>query len=553
METNQAPQNPRVTQIARMLLFLVALTLVMRLPGIARPLVGNFATKNVTYAMIARNWAEGRTTLWYPRFDCLAGQERTLYLQEFPVSAYLTAALWKCFGGALDVWGRATSIALTSAAVVLLYLWMLRRHGQGVAAGAAFALALSPVSIAYGQSFIIQASLVCFTLMLFLAWDRWLDEARWPWLGLAAGMGTLVLLTKIYMLVLGLPLAAMAWRAGLNRRQALLASGAIGVALVPVLAWYAHVVHVSYALGLDSPRIEYSLVTIAGAHRPPHPLLFTFDFYRQVLDDLATVVLTPVGFALPILALWDRRWRNYLPWLLAMAVLLLAIPRKFYELNYYYFGLLPPLCILIGLGWNQILQHLKPNRGAMLAFCCLATLVSLRYSVRPAFVTPEEDRGVVAAAASARELIAPEQPVATMHGSSIDLLYYCDRPGWAVPPNTPNLQDTLNRLAGAGAKYLVVAGPVADAIRRSRQEDQPAATALSVDRTPLSPLREERLQRPPRERKDPFIPDQYSTVCAPLSCYPMVDSGNGFCLLRIGEASCAERGVARSVGSDPAR
>ena len=27
--------------------------------AIGRPLVGNFATKNVVYAMIARNWAEG--------------------------------------------------------------------------------------------------------------------------------------------------------------------------------------------------------------------------------------------------------------------------------------------------------------------------------------------------------------------------------------------------------------------------------------------------------------------------------------------------------------
>ena len=101
---------------------LLALTLVVRLVGITRPLLGNFATKNCVYAMIARNWAEGRAGLLYPTLDVLRGGHRSLHLLRFPCSAYLTGGLWKVFGGSLDVWGRATAVAFSVASVALMFL-----------------------------------------------------------------------------------------------------------------------------------------------------------------------------------------------------------------------------------------------------------------------------------------------------------------------------------------------------------------------------------------------------------------------------------------------
>ena len=81
-------------------------------------------------------------------------------------------------------------------------------------------------------------------------------------------------------------------------------------------------------------------------HRPPHPLLRSPDFYRQVLDDLAGVVLTPVGFALLLAGLLGRAWRREAAWLLAMLILVAALPLKFYEMDYYWMAVLPPLAIV---------------------------------------------------------------------------------------------------------------------------------------------------------------------------------------------------------------
>ena len=198
---------------------LLLLTLLVRLPGVARPLVGNFATKNVVYAMIARNWAEGRSDFRYPTLDCLAAGQRSLHMLELPCSAYLTGWLWKTLGGSLDVWGRATAIGFSLASVSVLFCLVRRRHGPVAAAGAATTLAISPVSIVYGQSFMLEASLVFFTVGTVWCLDRWLAGGRRAWLPAAALCLSLLLLTKIYMLVMLLPLAAMILRRAPHARS----------------------------------------------------------------------------------------------------------------------------------------------------------------------------------------------------------------------------------------------------------------------------------------------------------------------------------------------
>ncbi|NLX97499.1 MAG: phospholipid carrier-dependent glycosyltransferase [Rhodopirellula sp.] len=446
------------------ILVLTLLAVLARLPGINRPLVGNFATRNVVSAMVARNWAEGRATLWYPTVDCLAGEHRQWILLEFPVSTYLTASLWKWLSGSLDAWGRGTSIGLIAASVAMIYLLVGRRHGPVAAAGAAFALAVSPVSVVFGQSFMLEPSLVFFTVVAFYAQDRWLEGGRLCWLGLAAAALALAILTKVYMLVLLLPLAVEA-KTSLNlfgpassrrRKAALLA---IALAVLPSLVWYAHAATAAAPDGPYAERVFYSVRQSADVHRPPHPLLKTPDFYRQVLDDLASIVLTPVGFTIALAAFLHRSWRRYAPWLAALAVLIAGLPLKFYEMNYYWLPVLPALCILAGLGWRQVCRRLRLGGVATALLALTVAVFSLRYSVKPAFVTPPEDRAVAAAGRAAGRLAAPDEPVVAMHGSTIDLLYYCDRPGWAVAPDTPELKTKLIELHGQKARWLVyVAG-----------------------------------------------------------------------------------------------
>src|SRR5688572_24275028 len=85
-------QGPHIAASGRVLWaigLLVLLTIALRLPGVGRPLVGAFATKNAVYGMIARNWAVGRASVWRPTLDCLAGDLRAWHLVELPIAAYV--------------------------------------------------------------------------------------------------------------------------------------------------------------------------------------------------------------------------------------------------------------------------------------------------------------------------------------------------------------------------------------------------------------------------------------------------------------------------------
>ena len=463
--STEASQDSQTSYLPVAFWGMLAMTAAVRLIGITRPLLGNFSAKSVIYAMIARNWAEGRAGFLYPSLDCLVGGKRSLHMLECSVSAYLTGSLWRLFGGSLDVWGRATAVVFSTASVAVLFLFVRRRHGPAAALGAGWVLALSPISIIYGQSFMLDASLVFFTVSTFYAADRWLDGGRSAWLLAAMVCFALLLLTKIYMMVLLLPLGVMllgaerrgwrAWSLGLL---------AAGLAVVPVALWSIHALHTASPGSPMAGHIYSSLQGNARVYRPPDPLLWTPDFYRQLLDDLTGVILTPVAFMLFLAGWLDRAWRQYAFWFLAMAILVALLPLKFYEMNYYFMATLPPLCIVAGLGWRVVSRRLRPGRLAVAGLLLVGLAVAFRYALRPAFVTPDEDRGVVAAGLVIRQLTAEEEPVVTMHGTAIDLLYYCNRPGWAVAPDTPELDSLLDDYRRRGARYMVVAGPEATGV-----------------------------------------------------------------------------------------
>lgn len=455
---SQSPQIPRVH--SAWLVALLVIAAIVRLPGIERPLTGNFATKNVVYAMIARNWAENRAGLLEPTLDCLVGGQRSLHLLELPVSAYLTGLVWKGLGGSLDVWGRLTALGFTLGSVALLCLLVARWHGPLVATVAGLVLALSPVSIVYGRSFMLEPSLVFFMVAMLWAWQHWLDSGRCGWL-VAAAMGlVLASLTKVYVLVVLAPMVAMAWHT--RPRKAVVGALVLAAAIVPAGAWYWHA---ATAAGPGSPvanRVYYSVRSTIDVHRPPHPLLGSVGFYRRVGGDLLGPVLTPLGLALLVAGLANPAWRRHAAWLAGSMLLILLLPRKFYEMNYYWMAVLPLLAIFVGLGWQWVQERFQPGRWVVVGLLLLAALLAARFSVGPMVKTAEEDRGVVAAGSAVQRLTRPDEPVVTMHGTTIDLLYYCRRPGWAIESSDPQM---LGRCCQQGASVLAVAGaePLAEA------------------------------------------------------------------------------------------
>lgn len=473
-----ASQSLPLARFPRALLAVLAVCLLVRLPGIDRPLVGNFATRNVVNAMLARNWALGRAPWYRPAVDVLAGGERGWHLVELPLPAYGVGGLWRMAGGSLDRWARCCTALASTAAAGLLYLLVGRRWGPKAALAAGLAWSLAPVSIIYGQGFFLEPWVACLVLAALVTAERAESTRQSGWLIVSACCAAAAALTKIYALVWWPAWLACVWprvdasdvsdatddgpraRPRRARRSTLSALVLAALAAAPAVAWYAWAYHLADPQGTDAERIFFSIRRSLASQDAWAAGLLDGRFWIGVARDLATVTLTPVGLGLALLGLValrresDRGW--WLMWLVSSLALVVLLPRKFAEMNYYYVLVLPAGAMLVGLGWSWIDERLTLARWGRIGLLMIAAAFSARYTLKPAFVTPDEDRGVVAAAEAIRRLTAPDEPVVTMHGSAPDLLYYVDRPGWALSPDAPDLAARLSAAARQGARYVVV-------------------------------------------------------------------------------------------------
>ncbi|MGC3967113.1 MAG: glycosyltransferase family 39 protein [Pirellulales bacterium] len=452
-------------RFGRMLALLVLASVLVRIPGITRPLVGNFATKSAVYAMIARNWVLDRAALSRPTIDLAAGDSRAWHLMEWPASAYFAGWGWRTFGGSLDAWGRGVSILCSAVAVMLMGVYARRRLGDGAALVAASVIAFSPVSIVYGQCFMLEASVMMFTVGTLLGFERGLAARRTAaaaaWLAFAATACSLAVATKIYMLLLVPVLAAMLWeqhgRQPLKLQRCAVTGLLFAAAMLPTALWYLDVARIS----LSTPEAaDHHPLDRAVIHAFPHPLLLGAKYYLRLSADFATHVLTPVG-ALAMSAGFVVARRKLGPAnivLLVMSLgLLIALPLKFYAANYYYIVLLPALALVVAAGWQVAADQLPHNTRLRAALVVVAFLFAIRYAVGPAFRTPSGDRAVETAAAAAQRNVAINEPLATLHGSAVDLLYYCDRRGWALNADDAEFAARLNEAILGGARKLLVA------------------------------------------------------------------------------------------------
>ena len=475
-------------------LFLVLLlTFAIRIPGLSRPLLGNFSTRAVVSGMIARNLVHREASLLYPRLDVIVNGQASYHLMECPVSVYLTSAIWKCLGGNIDIWGRVTSIVWSTLAVFLIFQLVTIWHDEWSGLGAAFVMSLSPVGIIYGQSFQLEASLPALTLTALLSLQYWHQSANRKWLLFFFLSTAFLFLTKIYMLSL-LPLLVYLSvspalpksgkdhsihlpfpRALCTNHKATFPLFALILSVSATALWYCLMARASGNNNLETAQhVYFSLQKKWDSHPFPHPLLHSPSFYKGLLDDLSGIVLTPIGFTFLFFALphaWDKRYQL---WFSAAILLWIVMPRKFHEMNYYWMAILPFFCTQSGIGIAKVTRLLIKNRRDYVRLLCVLIIVwfafSIRYSLTPAFTTPLEDKSVLSAGNSVIRNTNKNDRIVTVHGSGIDLLYYCNRPGWALDLDAavPDIENHLSEpqepftailktYIQQGASHLIVA------------------------------------------------------------------------------------------------
>lgn len=206
-------------------LFAIAATLLLILPIRKGDLAGY---DDAVYAHIAK--AIVRTDDWlniqsngYPA------------LEHPPGFVWMQAALFQVFGFS-DFVAKLPS-ALCGLGTVLLVYWLARRMlgSEQSALLAMFVMLVTPYFIKYASHGMTDVPFMFLSVAVFCAWIKAKDQPRWYFA--VSGIAAYALLTRgLVGLAVPATLAIDAWVA----RRGANAFAAIGVAFIPIAAWYGH-------------------------------------------------------------------------------------------------------------------------------------------------------------------------------------------------------------------------------------------------------------------------------------------------------------------------
>ena len=422
------------------LLIIIVAGVGLRVLGIFRPLLGNFAIYQTAQAMMARFFVNDHfTTLFYPQVNDLVAGKPGLLLLYYPVSSLIAGIFFFFFGGSLDFWGRLQAIVFFGAACLYLFRLVKILIDEKIALASVVVFSLSPLTVIYGQSFQNEMATVFFTLVFLYDLLRYFETRKFlPFIFSFLSL-SLLLLTRpngLYLLAPAFYLAFRSKNSARSRfRDVLGLLGVTAAGLILPALWYFHLWRVSQQVNHIYSTLFAQLAVRSSF---ASPLVLSGSYYRDLLDTMTGITLTPVGFTLLVLGLYlgllsFETYGFFIFWALSFFGSSLLMPRKLIEHEFYLLPLVTAVSPLIGKGFygiTGIMQATKINlKRFAVYFLAVSFLVSMRYAEHPAFKTPEEDHRLIPMAQKLQELTSKSQSRIVVQGTH-SLLYFADRYGW---------------------------------------------------------------------------------------------------------------------------
>lgn len=296
-----------------LVIVIIAVGVLIRLRDVASLPVEYQSWRQTDTAALARNYAEEGYRLFYPTIDW-RGRTAGYIESELSIYAYIVALLYGVLGEH-EIIARLVTIAAWAIAAWLLFLIGRRAFGRraGVFALAFFAF-LSPFSIFLGR--VIMGDLPAQTLVILSIYAalRWQEHAEAKWFVVSMAAAAAAALSKLPMLYVGLPLAAIiiqreGIRALVRPRNWIGAIAVLGV----VGGWYWHAHQIGLQTGLNLGFIAKNSLFTKNA---PDTNQWISDWaflsdpgvYQGFLYNFTWRLLTPFGLILTALGLALPRW-----------------------------------------------------------------------------------------------------------------------------------------------------------------------------------------------------------------------------------------------------
>ena len=290
----------------------------LRVLYITAPLLDNHRWRQIDTAVMAQYMYEDSLNPLYPQVNW--GGPRGYVESEFPLVPLIAALLYHVFGPD-DMWGRVTSVAFSAGLIVFVYFLMRGMQGAPPARAAALLVAVSPGAVYYGRTFMPDTAMLCLSVATLLGILRYLQSGRRAALWWGSAAFALAILVKLPAVMVLLPiLAAVCQARGRSALRDVRLWVGVGLPLVVAATWYVHAYNIFRETGLTFGILSHPARTYPPSIAPgPWPdvfskwsslaLLTDAGFYRELLNRLLRLHLTPIGLALAVVGflLWKGR------------------------------------------------------------------------------------------------------------------------------------------------------------------------------------------------------------------------------------------------------
>lgn len=446
---------------------IVVAGLAIRLPGLDAPLLEGAAGKQTHTAMVARNLYRGRGTWQRPMVDDVGPPG--YFVKELPLLPALAALVYGLTGGPHDPIGRLIGIAAWLLATPAVVALVARDRGsrEGLLAGAWFVLA--PLGIAYSRSFMSDPAMIAASLAALAAAFRWRARPTALRAATAGAWLALALLLKphaAFWLAPALAVAALGRDAATaSERPGAGSLAGLGLCLTIATgiagAWYAHAARVHEAFPVPGATVPQGWIDPRLWLEPA--------LYGRIAAQLATMVWTPAGIALTVIALWRPRppfglaERALLAWGAGAVVQSIALGTRMFDdaargTEYYQLALVPVACILVARGaarFADAAERQWHGGGAWALGAVIAALaLGAASAVRPALATPARYASLLDDCAEVRARTPPDARLLVVADRAGTVLYYCDRRGVVVTPASSLTRATAVTRASAAPETV---------------------------------------------------------------------------------------------------
>jgi 4-amino-4-deoxy-L-arabinose transferase-like glycosyltransferase len=473
---------PRLDELSRkgILALLVLMALAIRIPYLVEAETAVYWWRPADNASVARNFLTNGFNFLYPQIDW-GGNGPGYVEMELPLVQFLAAVLYYLFGLHHEL-ALVVPMLSSLATIWLTFLVADRLATRRAAILAGMVAALSTSLLRFGQSFFVDPSMVCAGTLGLYAMLRWVDGGRGAWLVLSAVGVSIAILLKPTALVLGLPLAFLAWRRFGWRavRRPSLWGHAI-LTLLPPLLWYAHAYELGQVYGNSFGILAGGYIKTARLDIYTNP-----EFYARLLWWAAAYHLTPVGFLGAALGLFTRPrrpegWLCHF-WIAAIGVQALIAAEGNFVLLYYQLLGVPAAAIVAGVGLDRAIGWIAGRASApharrtlepwwvaavVVALAAGASFSVYRYRLRADFTTfgrAKAAQGTLAAtvmrpgALMVYSTLNVGTSVKLARGAHLtppDVFYFSGHRGWFVAVEWLTISE-IEALRAKGASYLVV-------------------------------------------------------------------------------------------------